>query len=412
MSGVRGGRALVLRLLQALDWLLQVVVRPDPRQVAWISEPDYVGNAFHLYRHTITERTGLTHVWLVVDPAVAHRVEADFAAWGGPDRGHRLRVVDRHSLVGYWAFLRSRRSFHTHGVYRWTVSAVGRDCVSLWHGMPIKAIGALNTISPNPYPTHGSLHLATSDFFRYVIAAAFDVPTTNVLLTGLPRCDVLHRPHPTAASGPAVRQALGVPPDARLVLWLPTYRTPGHRTHATRGRVGFQTFLDDLTDEQWRRLDDEAGRTGTAVLVKPHPTDPVNDVDVDLRRDLGLHHVRLVSSPAWLTLGLELYDVLAVTDGLISDLSSVLIDWLPTPRPVGMLGFDPATYTRDVLFDVARLQGSRRVHDLSDDAMLVSYFDHVARGAPVSEDGDAVTEWLYRRDLTHGCETVLDAVGL
>lgn len=412
MTGGTRLRAVVLGVLRLLDRVLQVLVRPDPRQLAWISDPDHVGNAYHLFRHAVTTRRDLTHVWLVVDDDVRPRIEAAFAAYGGPERGHRLVVRDRHSLAGYLAFVRSRRSFHTHGVYRWTTSAVGRDCVSLWHGMPIKAIGALNTISPNPHPTFGTLHLATSDFYRYVIAAAFDAPVDDVLLSGLPRCDVLHQPHPLAPDAATVRRALGVPVDGRLVLWLPTYRTPGHGVRDSHGIAGFQTFLDDLTADQWRRVDEECARTGSTVLVKPHPTDPLNDVDHDVARELGLRHVRVIASPDWLALGLELYDVLAVTDGLISDLSSVLIDWLPTPRPVGMVGFDPATYTRDVLVPVSTLQDSRRVHDLADDAMLVAFFDRVASGVPVPEDDDDLSTWLYRPDLTDGCETVLRAVDL
>lgn len=402
----RGSRGGALFLLKQLDWALQLFVPPRERQIAWISDPDYVGNAYHLYRHTVTARRDLTHVWLVADAAIGARIWAEFEALDGPGRGHRLQVLHRHRPAGYLAFLRSRWSFHTHGVYRWTVSAFGRDCVSLWHGMPVKAIGALNHRTPNPHPTFGTLHLATSHFYRYVIEAAFRADDEQVLLSGLPRCDVLHRPHPAAPDATSVKQALGVAADRRLVLWLPTYRTQVHRCDQKPGIEGFRTFLDDLSQEQWARIEEEAARTSTAVLLKPHPTDPLNHTG----HRLDLEHVRLLTDEEWRGFGVELYDALAVTDGLISDLSSVLIDWLPTGRPLGMVGFDPETYPRDVLFPVATLQRSRRVHDLADEAAMVAFFDRVAGQAEPEEDD--LSEWLYLPQLTDGSETVLTRVGL
>src|SRR5690606_31479328 len=172
---------LALPLLRVLDRIAQLLVPPVPGRIGWVTDPDGIGNAYHLFRHAVTTRRDLHHVWLVVDEAAGRRLQEDFAAFGGLARGHRLDVVARHGLAGYLAYLRCRHVFHTHGVYRWVASALRRDCVSLWHGLPIKAIGALNTITPNPHPTYGTLHVATSDFFRYVIATAFRATPDEVL---------------------------------------------------------------------------------------------------------------------------------------------------------------------------------------------------------------------------------------
>ncbi len=397
-------RQVLLPVLRFLDRLVQLVVPADPRRVAWISDPDYIGNAYHLYRHMVTTRRDLHHVWLVVDEAAGRRIEADFARLGGAERGHRLEVVPRHGPRGYLAYLRCRRVFHTHGVYRWVSSAVRRDCVSLWHGMPIKAIGALNTITPNPHPTFGTHHLATSEFFRYVIAAAFRAAPDEVILSGLPRCDVLRAPSPHGPSRAEVCAALGLPADQRLVLWLPTYRSP-RRDAATPGAT-VRTFLDDLPRGQWDRVARDAARTGCTVVVKPHPYDPLNEAELDLDRP----HVRFVTAQQWLDTGIELYDALAVMDGLISDVSSVLLDWWPTGRPLGMVGFDPATYTRDVLFDPEVLHASSRTTDLADDAGCADFFDAVAEGRATSSGEDGLSRWLAHPDVVDGCERVLAAV--
>lgn len=395
-------------LLLLLDDLLQRVVPPVEHRVGWLSEPDYTGNAFHAHRHALATRPGLEHVWLVADPAVRARIDADVARYGGDvAAGSSVRVVARHSLRGYWARLRCRRLFHTHGVYPMR-SAHGRDVVSLWHGMPIKCIGALNTISPDPHPTFGTLHVATSDLFRYVIAAAFPSPVERVLHTSLPRCDVLTHPHPWAPPAAEVRAVLDVPERHRMVAWLPTYRTPGHRRGAAPGEVGFHTFVDDLPDGTWDWIARHAAANDCTVVVKLHPGDPLNDVDVDL----DTRGVRLVRAGEWLATGIELYDMLAAADALVSDISSVLIDFLVTDRPIGMLGFDESAYERDVVFPVRAVRDSRRVDDLSSEAAVADFFARVGRGERIDPGDDDLSAWLYDVPAGSGCETVLAAVGL
>lgn len=404
--GIRRIRA-VSAVLNTVDALAQRIVPPKAERIAWVSDPDYIGNAFHLYRHVLTTRPGIEHVWLTTDPAAKRRIERDLEAFAPSIApGSSVRVARRHSAIGYWRRLRCRLIFHTHGLYPMS-TAHRRAVVSLWHGMPVKCIGALNTISPDPHPTFGTMHVATSHLFRHVIAAAFQATPDQVLRTGLPRCDVLTDPHPLAPSRAAIRTALGVPPDDRLIVWLPTYRTPGHRRDAPPGVAGFQTFLDDLSDEEWQRIDQLAAQHGCRIVMKLHPHDPLNDVDFDLGRE----RIRLLRSAEWLETGIELYDMLAATDGLISDVSSVLIDYLATSRPLGIIGFDPDTYTRDVVFPVAALLASSRIHDLADEAAVVDFFVRVGRPER-SVVHDDLSPWLNDVERGAGCETVLAAVGL
>ena len=395
----------LLLFAKLADRLLQRVVPVVDDRVAWVSDPDYIGNAFHLYRHVLETRPGRTHVWLINDHAAARRAREDLRRWGGVASASRVRIVRRHGLRGYWAFLRSAVVFHTHGVYRMTTTAHRRQLVSLWHGMPIKAIGALNLRSPDPHPTIGTLHVATSEMFRSIIAAAFRAPIDAVVLTGLPRCDVLTTPSDLGPSRDEVRSAMGVPEGRRFVMWMPTYRTAVSRATVETGIAGPQTFLDDLRPGDLDALAAAAERHGCTVIVKLHPYDPLNVVD----HELGLDHVRLLRSHEYLETGLELYDVLAHTDGLISDVSSVLIDYLATDRPIGILGFDPDAYTRDVLIRPQTLIDSERIRDLTENGAIDSYFGAVAGD---ERDVDDLSPWLYTVERGVGCETVLRASGI
>lgn len=397
----------LLRVLQLLDRLLQLLVPPRRDQLAWMSDPDYIGSAHHLYRHALRTRPGLRHVWLVADDDARARVEADLARWAGRlAPGARVAVRHRQRPAGYWAALRSRWVVHTHGTYPMTRTAArGRQVVSLWHGMPIKAIGALNRRSPNPHPTFGTLHVATSPSYRPIIAAAFRAPEADVLLTALPRCDVLARPDPLGPAAAEVRAALGLAADRRLILWTPTYRS---FAGATAGpEAGARTFLDDLPSGFVERLADAADRHGCEVVVKLHPQDPLNG----RAHEVDLGPLRLVTARAWLATGFELYDLVALADALVTDVSSLLVDWLATDRPLGIVGFDPATYPRDVVVDVARITGASRVHDLTDPEQLEDLVARAGAGRPCGREDD-LSGWLSAAPAGEGCETVLGAMGL
>ena len=403
--------AVVRRFVEWLVVLAQVLVPPRRDQVAWMSHPDHVGNAFHLFRHVVTTRHDLRHVWLVADADAAEAIRADFARWEGAGRGHTLHVKDRHGPAGAFALLRSRCSFHTHGVPRWMTRAVRRECVSLWHGMPIKAIGALNTRSPNPHPTFGTLHVATTEHYQAVIGRAFHAPPDEVLLTRLPRCDVLGRPHEKGPDAASIRARLGLPEDGPLVLWLPTYRTPGHLRDAQDGVLGYRTFLDDLAPGQAQELLAQVRRVGAHLVLKPHPDDPVNRAGEQALDRAGLEGIHVITAAAWLEAGIELYDALAHVDGLVSDVSSVLLDWLETTRPLGLLGFDPDTYTRDVVVDVDALWASPRVHRLDLGGGPATFADDVAATRPMVPD-PALADLVTDPDAPPGCETVLAATTL
>jgi len=393
------GWALVLTVL---DRVLQRLVPPVPSRIAYVSFPDYTDSAFYVFRHALRTRNGLEHVWLVRDASARRRIERDFAQAVAEvgTTGHTLRVEQRASLAGYWSFLRSRYVFHTHGAYRFRDTAWRRDVVCLWHGMPIKCVGLLNRITPNPYPTFGTMHLATSAFFRDIVAAAFAADTAVVKLCSLPRCDALL--HESARQTPEmqVRERLAVAPDQRLVLWLPTYRAEGPQSQGSRPR----SFLDDVPSGTVEAMERAAAATGSVVLAKLHPRDPLNDH----APPWPFERLRLLRANAWTALDLQLYDLIAASDALISDVSSVLIDYSITRGPIGILGFDPATYTRELTFPFEKLTATGRFDLLGDARAVERFLQRVRDGGPT----DGAPTFLYDRFDLPGAEQVLREVHL
>ncbi|HPX41750.1 MAG TPA: CDP-glycerol glycerophosphotransferase family protein [Candidatus Hydrogenedentes bacterium] len=210
--------------------------------------------------------------------------------------------------------------------------------VNLWHGMPVKRIGWMSSKQVNrPRFTY---ELAASEFWRPIVAACMR-PRKDVLVTGLPRCDRF-----SADDSVAVRRHLGGEAElcSKLVVWLPTYR------HTERGDPEADG-IDFHNEAQMPGFDPEAFESwltarNIVCVIKPHPLGPRPRV-----RATG--PLRIMDDEALGACGLTLYGLLGGSDALLTDVSSVYVDYLLLNRPVIHAFADREAYgaTRGYTFD-------------------------------------------------------------
>jgi CDP-glycerol glycerophosphotransferase (TagB/SpsB family) len=400
-------RVLLNWLLRPVDRVLQVLMPVSSRRVCYFSRPDYGDNSYYVYRHILTTRREIEHIWLVLDMSQANRMMREFRelTQRAGITGHTLRIVKQRSLAGYFLHLTCHYVFHTHGIYSISNWAFRRKVISLWHGMPIKCIGSLNHKTPNPHRPFGTTYIASSHFFKYIIACAFEVAPESVAVCGLPRCDALQHEIARGTARELVRERLGIPEGKKIVLWMPTYRT---ESSAADNMTGFRSFLDDLAPWVIPGLMRHCALSNCILVVKLHPKDLLNHGDLQL----GHEHLMVLKSKEWLAHEIQLYDLIASSDALLSDVSSVLIDYLSTDRPIGIVGFDLTTYTRELTFPAEILLLSKRYHHLTDDETVMRFFDAVVKGEACTEAPHDLSSMLYERSSSMGAEAVLCEVGL
>lgn len=249
--------------------------------------------------------------------------------------GPRTTRVSKGSPLGFLAFLFARYVFFTHRCYtlRFPADVVS---VNVWHGMPIKRIGAM---LEGDTPISARYTLATSPMWAEVMAEAMP-PLDRVLVTGLPRNDRLF------GDGDRARAALGLAERddvERLAVWLPTYRRSVRGAITVDGRPGASVV--EMDDVDLDRLDALLGRLRTYAVVKPHP----------LAASAGnrtWRNLRVVDDDWLRSQRISLYELLAASDLLVSDLSSVVIDYVLLDRPVVHAIADLDTYRSSRGFSV------------------------------------------------------------
>ncbi|WOQ68604.1 CDP-glycerol glycerophosphotransferase family protein [Microbacterium limosum] len=254
------------------------------------------------------------------------------------------------SLRGFWATARARVIVVTHGfgdVNRYAVG--GAFVVQLWHGIPLKRIGADSpaTVRSSLLPDSralrrliGALYRATtsqidllpaaSHLVRGRLESAFTLTDAQVPVTGEPRTDVLSRGDVSErrrAAAATLRAAIGdLPtPATRLVLYAPTWRD-GAPDPAIP------------SPDQWSRLSRLLDEQDALLCIRSHP--------------LGAGEYRpAVPSPRIRALGADVVrdvtPVLPAFDALVTDYSSLAFDAGLLGLPVVYLAPDVREYARD-----------------------------------------------------------------
>jgi CDP-glycerol glycerophosphotransferase (TagB/SpsB family) len=323
-------------------------VPPGKDEFVFDSYPEADDNALALYIAVCRERE-LEHcrlTWLVQNPRRARKkVEA---ATGEPVR--RTRFVRKRSPSGILAFLRASHVFTTHGTYWFARSAGRQKIVNLWHGMPLKRICLLDGKPRHkvPFCTHA---IATSPYFARMLAAAFGLPIESVKITGLPRNDWLAEPQPW-------QQMLQVNEAARLAVWMPTYRNSNIGDVRSDGS-------EVVTDALLQKLDNALRSSDIHLAVKLHPMDRLNE-----RNWPRLGHVSVLTHDNWEKIGLNTYRFLANAYCLITDFSSVTVDFALLRRPIALFAPDLDAYERGFMPGaLERFMGAMTVI-VSDDALV------------------------------------------
>ena len=214
-------------------------------------------------------------------------------------------VLPRSSLKAHWLFCRARHVLLTHGLYDLHVPR-RQVVVNLWHGELTKAVGRW---TGDPV-TRSTFAVSTSKIGAAFRSAEFGVHPQRVLITGSPRNDVMLR-----ADRGTVCDRLGAGSDRPIVVWLPTYR------ERDEGRAPGELDSDTQAVLEWARA------TDVLVICKPHPLSPKVRGPED--------GSALVIDEDWLQAhDLTLYEILGASDGLITDASSVWVDYLLRDLPV------------------------------------------------------------------------------
>ena len=253
---------------------------------------------------------------------------------------YEIRVVKKRSFSGVFHIITSKKIYYTHGLYSFfkPLNIKRQYVVNLWHGMALKNIGRLDGKKSVP-KAHRTL--CTSPLFKEIHAKAFEMNINDVLISGLPRNDIL-----LMKTKNQVLMNIKSKYD-KCYVWLPTYRKSSFGDVRVDGESSSIFGFDDF---DYLKLNEMLKSKNQLLLIKPHPMAKLANFNVKLSNVI-------VIQEDWLTeKNLSLYELLSISDSLWTDYSSVFVDYLIVKKPILFIVPDKENYkaNRGFTFDTQK----------------------------------------------------------
>lgn len=279
----------------------------------------YSDNAKYLYEYVLSAQPDIRAMWITKNPAVYEKLTSE---------GKSVALYPSKEAKDL--IKRAKYHFQTEGSRDIGYFPVGgATVIQLGHGIPVKSNKwwentpkwkqvIINIENDN----HSrSKWISTSGFFSENVGRFYNIPDSNFIRAGFPRCDVAFHREKTSV---IVRQLKEV--YQHVVIYLPTHRNWG------------KDFDEQFLIEGLAKLDRAFASKNICCLYKPHP----NEAKLIRGWNLSLENIIVVdgTQPEYQ----DLYEYLYDCDLLISDYSSVIYDYVCTNRPMVLFNYDEENY--------------------------------------------------------------------
>lgn len=197
--------------------------------------------------------------------------------------------------------------------------------INLWHGSGYKDIASTEGAWVNGKDF--DYVLVPGKVFVETKARFFSCDNSRVLPLGYPRYDSLFIEHPNAIR--FREEEIGV--GNKFIIWLPTFRKKIYaEADSAEANIRYAIDIPLLkNEEELRKLDEKCRLNNVKILVKRHP------FQKEYICEQGSYsNILFMGNDDLDAKAVTLYELLTVTNGLISDYSSVAIDYMLLNRPM------------------------------------------------------------------------------
>ena len=257
---------------------------------------------------------------------------------------YHLKKDDRAKFVsiyhGFYYFLTSKYFFYSFGKYPIKPSNK-QMVVNLWHGMPLKKIGNLESGMENIDYNFFTKLVSSSDLFTPIMKAAFKAKDDQMLLVGNIRNDELFEEK-----------------KDKNIIWMPTYRN-SKNYHDSQ-----DAFIFSLDKLEFNKINKILEEYEYHLYIKLHPLE-----ESQFKFKNNYSNIHMLSEDIISEHYGTLYMFLGTTSGLITDYSSVFLDYYLLNRPVAFTINDYEEYKENrgfVFDDVKSLMAGPTINNLDE----------------------------------------------
>ena len=252
---------------------------------------------------------------------------------------HPEITFNARSLSGLRLFLRTKNIVISHGsdasyFFPYFLDVKSKNIINLWHGIPLKRLslqvkGIRESKARNRFQKFSSI-CAASSFEQFLLASCFDMHMDDVWVTGTPRNDYLVNPSEELLQNHSYL-------NSKVILYAPTWREYGNRS-------SFFPF----EDKDLKALNQMLESQDAYLLLRGHREEMER-----IKNNYGQEETLSRILPAHQEIFPDAQLLLAHIDVLVTDYSSIYLDYLLVDKPMIFIPYDIEEYQsyRGFLFD-------------------------------------------------------------
>ena len=238
--------------------------------------------------------------------------------------------------------------------------------VNLFHGNGYKDRSMQESCGRAPY----DYSIVSGNLFVKPMAYFWNIEESRVFPIGFPRYNWLMIRDKTAET---FLNSYKQDTDSKVVMWMPTFRVDKRGVHNESSAIIQFPLIESLDD--WMGLDKLCCDNNIILLIKLHPFQKNYAIPFG-----SFTNIKEITNEDFERVGVPMYKLIALTDALISDYSSVAIDYLLVDRPIAFALQDFNAYrdTRGFVFEDPRVyMPGHHLYSFQD---LTRFLNNVSKG--------------------------------
>lgn len=332
------------------------------------SEPDYCDNTFSLYNYIKNNKLDTRYklIWIVDNKRKVNNSIKTFVK--GSSFISKLQYIYYNIRSPLIIYCNKRiPKFYN-----------GQKTFFLSHGSAVK-----NVTGKYDMPPDLDYCLVQSKYLEQPLKLAISLTDHTKLVTlGFPRNDDL-----LLENSFDKKDLFNVDFD-KMVVWYPTFRQ--HKNVKTRN-VSSITLPIIYSKEEAKKISEYAKQHNILIVLKPHFIQDTSYIE-----DLNLSNIIIINDDFLKEKNIRSYQLLNLSDALITDYSSVYYDYLLTDKPIGLTWDDYNEYSQNELFAVdmnVMFAGGEKIYNSDDFCVFLKN---------LSEGNDTLKEKRNKiKDLTN-----------
>lgn len=339
-----------------------IVFRSGPHASSYVKGLDFADNARALFEYMLAAGVNEKYelIWFVKNPKEFTEPEGRYYPffvknknvsfisfdWSVSENSEERDEYYRALCLAKWIFMTDAYGF-------------ARNCrkdqvrVQLWHGCGFKT--RTNFV---PCEHRYEYNIVIGEAYRKIHANIYGLREDQVLITGYPKSDWLYHPvDRKKVETMGICSAEGTDSSVRTIFWLPTFRVAqnnlselNEKALSTHTGMPLVDTVGDLV-----RLNGLLVKGNCKLIIKLHPFQNREALS-DTLENAELSNIILLGNEQLVEQDVQIGQLLAYADALISDYSSVAVEYMLLDRPIAFTLDDASEYenSRGFVFDNLR----------------------------------------------------------